>query len=320
MSTIINNNAITKMYKGDTPIYSFSINSGGDINLTNIDITTNGTYTAPDGEGYKTINVDVPSGGGTVKIDVAAAGLRFGQSQFWEIPDYFDFSNVTDMNNMFANCNNLETVHLSINDNFTGSMYQTFTNCGNLKKVIFDNIPQPYNTSYLFYDCWQLEEYPEIDLSKCTETSWMFYTSGLKNINYNFSMVQYADVMFGCCYSLKQLPLLNFTSLKNSYNSIIGGNWETNDYLTEIGGFQGLRASFDSFIEMCTNLTTESLVNIINYLYDWSGNTDGRAYNEYYDEYWEYGTDHYLNFGQTNLDKLTDEQIAIATNKGWTLR
>lgn len=305
-------------YNSDAIQYSrgnnIYINAKPDIELSEISITENGEYNALSNNAWNKINVNI-----SPKIDIAAAGIKFGLSQFREIPDYFDFSNVTSLESMFNNCGNLETAHLSIN-NFTGGMYETFTNCGHLKEVIFDNVPQPTNTQYLFFGCSQLEEYPEIDLSQCTDTSWMFYSSGLKNVNYDFYKVQYATIMFGSCYSLKQLPVLNLTSLRSHWNFIISGDWETNDYLTEIGGFEGLRASFDSFIEMCTNLSEQSLVNIINYLYDWSGNTDGRAYNEYYGKYWDYGTDHYLNFGSTNLDKLTPEQIAVATNKGWTLR
>ena len=70
--------------------------------------------------------------------------------------------------------------------------------------------------------------------------------------------------------------------------------------LTYLGGFKNLHISVNSgFIEDCADLTVESLMNVINNL--------GTAYN---------GT---LCFGSINLSKLTAEQKAIATNKGWTL-
>ena len=54
----------------------------------------------------------------------------------------------------------------------------------------------------------------------------------------------------------------------------------------------------------CSKLTHDSLMNIINNLYDIK--TKGcNAQN--------------LILGYTNLTKLTEEEIAIATNKGWTV-
>ncbi len=36
------------------------------------------------------------------KIDVAAEGIKFSYSTFEEVPEVFDFSNVTDISNMFS--------------------------------------------------------------------------------------------------------------------------------------------------------------------------------------------------------------------------
>lgn len=57
------------------------------------------------------------------------------------------------------------------------------------------------------------------------------------------------------------------------------------------------RIGFDT----CPNLTVESLVNILNALPDGSGGI------------------YIIQLGQTNIDKLTDEQKAIATDKGWSI-
>ena len=53
------------------------------------------------------------------------------------------------------------------------------------------------------------------------------------------------------------------------------------------------------------NLTVQSLLNTLNALYDYvsEGNADV----------------HTCRIGSVALAKLTDEQIAIATNKGWTV-
>lgn len=55
----------------------------------------------------------------------------------------------------------------------------------------------------------------------------------------------------------------------------------------------------------CTKLTKDSLLSIISALKDYSANASG--------------TTHTVTLGATNLAKLTDEEKAIATQKGWTL-
>lgn len=72
--------------------------------LTNITITNNGTYTNEDG--YNEVVVDVPNTGLTT-IDIAEYGIKFANSPLTEIPEIFDFSNVTDYSYMFTNCKNL---------------------------------------------------------------------------------------------------------------------------------------------------------------------------------------------------------------------
>jgi hypothetical protein len=46
-------------------------------------------------------------------------------------------------------------------------------------------------------------------------------------------------------------------------------------------------------------------MSIITHLKDYVANSDGKT--------------HTLNLGATNVAKLTEEEIAIATNRGWTV-
>ena len=57
-------------------------------------------------------------------------------------------------------------------------------------------------------------------------------------------------------------------------------------------------------LSSCSNLTHDSLMDVINKLYDLASN--GKNSQK-------------LVLGSTNLAKLTEEEIAIATNKGWTV-
>lgn len=115
------------------------------------------------------------------------------------------------------------------------------------------------------------------------------------------------------CPNLKNLPLIDCDRI-TSYD-FNGAN-----SLTDIGGFLNWKVSArNSFLGTSYNLTVESLMNVINNLYDWSkGSADGKYTWEDGSTY-NYGTTHTLGLGSTNLAKLTPEQIAVATNKGWTL-
>jgi hypothetical protein len=110
------------------------------------------------------------------------------------------------------------------------------------------------------------------------------------------------ESMFSGCVVLTSVPLLNCGSV-TSTTAPIGYSELKN--LTDLGGFKDLKISWTSnFLDRCPNLTTESLMNVINNLYDLTANgLSGKT----------------LKFGTTNLNKLTSDQIAVATNKGWTL-
>ena len=69
--------------------------------------------------------------------------------------------------------------------------------------------------------------------------------------------------------------------------------------LTTLSGFRGLNLDFD--LSTCTSLTHDSLMNVINEAADVTASPKT------------------LTLGTKNLNKLTDEEKAIATNKGWVL-
>ena len=69
--------------------------------------------------------------------------------------------------------------------------------------------------------------------------------------------------------------------------------------LTDLGGFIGLKLNLD--LSASSKITHDSLMNVINKAADVTASPAT------------------LTLGSTNLAKLTDEEKAIATNKGWTL-
>ena len=289
--TIIGDTPIYKMYYGDKPIYNIL------------------------GSEY------VP------KIDVAATGIKLGNSTFTEIPVVFDFSNVTDMYGMFHSCSNLKTIPLIDTSNVT-NMESMFSGCSKLTTIPQLNTSNATRMDYMFYNCTKLQSIPLIDTSNVTNMFRMFFhcrslqsiplldTSNVTDMElmfYNCSTLQSIppidtsnvttmNSMFNGCSKLTTIPLLDCSKVK--YMSSMFGSSD-NTTLTEIGGFKNLKISVTSnFLDKTPNLTTDSLMNVINNLYDLTGNgLSGQS----------------LKFGKTNLDKLTPEQIAVATAKGWTL-
>lgn len=211
------------------------------------------------------------------KIDVNEYGINFGYSSFSEIPDIFDFSNVKNMYSMFKGCNNLTTIPLLDTSNIT---------------VMTD----------MFYGCTKLQSLPLLDTSNVTIMLNMF--NGCSNLTtipqLNTLNVKNMGSMFADCSKLTTIPLLDTTNVTYMEYVVYRCN-----KLTNLGGFKNLKISVtNNFLNEAPNLTTDSLMNVINYLYDLTANgINGKT----------------LKFGQTNLDKLTAEQIAVATAKGWTL-
>ena len=261
------------------------------------------------------------------KIDVANEGIKLGNSTFTEIPVVFDFSNVTDMYGMFHSCSNLKTIPLIDTSNVT-NMESMFSGCSKLTTIPQLNTSNATRMDYMFYNCTKLQSIPLIDTSNVTNMFRMFFhcrslqsiplldTSNVTDMElmfYNCSTLQSIppidtsnvttmNSMFNGCSKLTTIPLLDCSKVKYM-GSMFGSS--DNTTLTEIGGFKNLKISVTSnFLDKAPNLTVDSLMNVINYLYDLTSNgLSGQS----------------LNFGQTNLDKLSAEQIAVATAKGWTL-
>ena len=212
----------------------------------------------------------------------------------------FDTSNVTSMSNMFVNCSNLANINLS---NFNTSKV---TNMGGMfQGTAITNIDlSSFNTSkvttmmQMFSSCSSLVELDlsNFDTSSMTDMQSMFYNnSKLETLNissFDASKVYNIRSAFASCSKLTNLQ-----------------------FCKNLGkGFTIKSANYNSYkIDMSssTNLTYESLMDIINNLYDLNLTYDvangGTLYRQS------------LVLGSTNLAKLTEEEIAIATNKGWNV-
>ena len=253
---------------------------------------------------YSTKIDEITTGGGSGKIDVAATGIKFGHSTFAEIPDLYNFESATDMSYMFYNCKNITTISPIDTSNAT-NMERMFAYCSQLTTIPTLDTSNVSNMSHMFDGCTdKLQSIPSLDTSNVTTMNGMFSSCRkLQSIpNLNTSNVDNMSEMFGYCYELTTIPMLNCSNVTNM--SYFFGYLNINT-LTYLGGFKDLKISVTSdFLNLCPNLTVESLMNVIINIYDLTANgLSGKS----------------LKFGSTNLNKLSEEQIAVATAKGWTL-
>ena len=207
-------------------------------------------------------------------------------SKLTEVP-LLNTSSVTDMSSMFSNCSQLKTIPLFNTSNVT-TMYGTFSGCS-----VIDNLPL-LDTSKVtkmndtFKRCYDLKKIPEINTQNVTSYNSTFYDcASLYEIPaLNASKVTDVNQMFIICKKLKDFGGL--INLGEAYNTRQPANI----------------SSYKLTLDDSPELTHDSLMNVINNLYDIKTkgcNPQG------------------LVLGGTNLTKLTSEQIAIATERGWSV-
>ena len=209
---------------------------------------------------------------------------------------FFDTSNVTAMAGMFTNCSSLITIPL-LNTSKATNMSNLFNGCWSLTSIPLLDTSKVTGMISMFHSCSSLTYIPLLNTINVKMMTSMFYNcSSLNSISaLDTRNVTNMSNMFFNCSSLTSIPLLD-TSKVTSMSNILHGCGS----VKYLGGFKNLSISISAyFLDQCPNLTVESLMNVINNLATVSGKT--------------------LRFGTTNLSKLTAEQIAIATNKGWTL-
>ena len=234
---------------------------------------------------------------------------------------------VTDMGFMFSGCESLTSIP-QMDTSKVKDMGYMFNGCTSLTSIPQMDTSSVTNMENMFRDCKSLTSIPQLDTSSVTDMSEMFshcesLTSipqmDTKNVTSMYSLFEYCTsltsipqmdtskvkdmgYMFNGCTSLTSIPLLNMGKLSNM-GYIFG--FGTLNKLTDLGGFKDLKINASSyFLDRVPNATVESLMNVINNLYDLTANgLSGKT----------------INFGTTNLNKLTDEQKAVAINKGWTL-
>lgn len=176
----------------------------------------------------------------------------------------------------------------------------------------FNSIPDVFdfsgvtNMRYMFCYCENILTIPYIDTSNVTDMYYMFQgCNKLETIpSIDTSKVETMYRMFGDS-AISSLPEFDCSSLTNIERIF----YSTGDKLVECGGWKNLKINWtDNYgLSRCTNLSYQSCINILNGLYDFTGN--GETPNSSQGQ---------LKVHQNFLDLVGDE-ISIATSKGWNI-
>lgn len=323
-------------------IYDVTDKSSANVNipekvLGTKTIISNGTYKAVDDnlDGYsevevKTSGVNIwdyfieqpPSNQGQFiyyikKLPVVdTSNLRTTQNMFsgfmnlQEVP-LINTSKVTNMSYMFSNCSSLTEVPLLDTSSVT-NMDDMFSGCSELTTIPLFNTSKVTTMNRMFSKCGAIDNLPLLDTSSVTQMNYTFNTcSSLKKIpEINTQNVTNFNSAFYRCWTLYEVPALNASKVTDVGQMFISCN-----KLKDFGGLINLGeayitshpanwSSYKLTLKDSPELTHDSLMNVINNLYDIK--TKGCEVQG-------------LVLGSTNMEKLTSEQIAIATERGWSV-
>lgn len=188
---------------------------------------------------------------------------------------HFNTSNVTDYSNFCNSCSSLKKLNVSgfTNEKTTDLSYFV-ARCSNLTEINLTNFLTPLVTT-MYYMFWSCSSLASLNISS-------FDASKVRNIGN----------MFLNCNALTDLVFMN--NLGKGYTQ------KTNNY-----------SNYKLDLSGSKNLTHESLMDVINKLYDlnltYSVANGGTLYTQQ------------LVLGSTNMAKLTSEEINIAVQKGWVV-
>ena len=203
--------------------------------------------------------------------------------------------NATNMTYMFYQCYSLQAIPLFDTSNVT-NMANMFYDCHSLTTIPSLNTANVTSMASMFRNCRVLETIPKLDTANVTNMAYMFAQCNILGAIPNLStpLVNTLQNMLESCFNLQSVGTLNFSSV----SSLV--SLDPYGYLYSLVSFNatGMKASFR--LSGSNFLSESAIVVILNNLATVS-------------------TTQTLTLGATNLAKLTAEEKAIATNKGWTL-
>lgn len=220
----------------------------------------------------------------------------------------FDTSNVTNMNSMFYGCSKLTTVPDFDTSKVTDTAYMfAFDSMFSGAAPNFDLSSATYVRN-MFMSCSKITSVPQYDLSNVvTLGPFLYGCSGLTSVpDFNTPKAKNYSETFNGCSNVVSIGLLDMSSATEVYNTFGScGELENIAGVTNCGkGFIGTSLYHTLSFSSSSKLTKQSCLNIFNTIYDMTQTSV---------------TDAKITLHSTTKALLSDEDIAIATSKGWTI-
>ena len=257
-------------------------------------------------------SITTGSTGGTGEKFVVPNGLKFGCSTVFN-PELFDVTNVTNMSYMFYNCSGLTSIDLSgwntTNVTTISNMFDSCTKLTTLDLSNFDTSKVLY-MNYVFYNCTNLTtlDLSNFDTSNVTGLGYVFNNctnlTTLDLSNFDTSNVTGLTYMFNSCSGLTTLNLSSFdlTNVTTMAYMFYNCRALTDLQLPDLGHNQNC-TSLD--LSSCSALTKDSILYLFNNAFD-------RATAGYTSAFT-------IKLNAKTKALLSEDEIAIATNKGFTV-
>ena len=249
----------------------------------------------------KTNSVIVSGGGGenTLKnlIDARKSSSylfkEYSGTSIDDLIQYSDTENATDMTNMFNYCTNLTTIP-QLNTSKVTTMNSMFYECHNLTSVPLLDTSNVTSMNAVFSGCAKLTTVPQLDTSKVMDMGTMFIS----------------------CSKLTTIPLLDTSNVNNMWGMFVNC-----EQLTTVPALNANKVTgMGSMFQNCSNLKSILMTNIGDNLdIHYSTKFEREDLLVILNNLKTVTSSKTLTMGATNLAKLTDEDKAIAINKGWTL-
>lgn len=242
------------------------------------------------------------------KNETSLQELFYGNTNLIHInASNWDTSNITSLRSTFGNMKNLESVDLSDwNVSNVTTFYALFDTCPHLKTIDVSKWDTSSATNMEWMFCRVNATHLDVsnfDTSNVTNMHSMFTGNysliQLDVSNFDTSNVLNINRMFSYCPVFEELNIngLNLARCTSMNETFIGSNFK----VIRCDGLRFPNIDMSKIgLTSSTALTVESIVGLFNALPQ-----SDKGYS--------------FQIGSNNIAKLSDEQKAIATNKGWTL-
>ena len=162
------------------------------------------------------------------KIDVGRYGIKFGQSTFAEVPDFYDFSNVVNYYYMFYNCTSLQTIP-ELNTSNVTTMEYMFNGCKSLQTIPAIDTSNVSNMKSMFYESPNFISIPPLNAGKISfdNYSGLFYFTTMNKLTDFGGLIGFKGNANND-YTFVRCPNLTYQSCINILNGLAD--------VTELGG------------------------------------------------------------------------------------